>query len=690
VVRRRITKNLILITVLVTLGVFVLGFEEVHLPGIDRGNDKGQLGLTLGLDLRGGSLLKYQADILDEMDISFDVVQLAVTFNPTDDQIEVVFDVPDGSSEINEAAVLSALDGVDLDPLNPRIALSENNQFIIRVREMETTEEETIKAALAKVSSIGSLNITKAVIRQSEVLTILTGIDMGLPNAHIIASTGNSFLIRMPRLGPDEPDQIKDALQRLAPVTDAGLLISDGIIQESEIVDIMRGDEVGHPEARIKASEGNRFTIQVRGLDPVNESQSIQDALGKIATIEDFFVRLSKDLFSEEELRSQLDGAVETIARRINALGTTEPQIQRFGSNRVVVQLPGVEDLDRAKDLIGQMAQLRFFERTCNLAVGVDPDTGRCLDFNDAEIPGGGLSGDDVSDAYYSTDLAGFPAISIQFNSRGTSLFSDLTGRIFGNNSKRIAIFLDDELLVAPVARAHVFDGVTQITGQFDTGEALDLATQIRSGAIPVPLRLISESTVDASLGEDSLEKSLKAGFVGLVLVLAFMVLYYRASGLVAMVALIIYAILLLAVFKMVPVTLTLAGMAGLILSMGMAVDANVLIFERVKEELRSGRTLSSAMDIGFRRAWTAIFDGNMSTLITCVILWWLGSRLGAPQVTGFALTLGIGVIVSMFTAVTVSRNLLQLMTLSPFGRRINLFTPEGIRRYTEAAGGEK
>ena len=191
-------------------------------------------------------------------------------------------------------------------------------------------------------------------------------------------------------------------------------------------------------------------------------------------------------------------------------------------------------------------------------------------------------------------------------------------------------------------------------------------------------------------MGQDSLDKSLKAGLVGLALVLAFMVVYYRAPGLVAAIALLIYAAILLAVFKLLPVTLTLSGMAGVILSIGMAVDANVLIFERVKEELRTGRTLASSMDVGFRRAWTAIFDGNVSTLITCAILWWLGSRLGAPQVTGFAITLSIGVAVSMFTAVTVSRNLLQLLALTRMGRSTSLFTPEGKMRPASSAGGGK
>jgi preprotein translocase subunit SecD len=246
---------------------------------------------------------------------------------------------------------------------------------------------------------------------------------------------------------------------------------------------------------------------------------------------------------------------------------------------------------------------------------------------------------------------------------------------------KRIVATLDGEEIFAAVSRAHILTGNTIIEGNFTVPETRTMVIQLKAGAIPVPLTPIAETTIDATLGQDSLDRSLKAGLVGLGLVLVFMVVYYRAPGLVAATSLLIYAALLLAVFKLLPVTLTLSGLAGVILSIGMAVDANVLIFERVKEELRTGRTLASSMDVGFRRAWTAIFDGNVSTLITCAILWWLGSRLGAPQVTGFSLTLGIGVAVSMFTAVTVSRNLLQLMALTRLGRNTNLFTPEGRAR---------
>ena len=602
--RRRIIRNFILIAVLVVLSVLALGFKEIHLPGIDRESD-GPLGLTLGLDLKGGSLLKYQADIKDEIDVSLDTVE-----------IDVVFDVAQVAASIEEADVLAAMESEEIGHPEARITAAAENRFTIRFGSVTAEEEEELRDALEEVASV------------------------------------SEFLVRR-----------------------------DVLVENAEILAALA--DVEGTEARITASEENRFTIQVQDLDSEGEA-NIREALAGLATVVAFDVTPAEEIISEGDLESQLDAAVDTIQRRINALGTAEPQIQRLGSNRLVIQLPGIEDVEQAKALIGQTAQLVILERTCNNAA--------CSDFTDTEI-GDGLTGDDVRDAYTSSDSAGLPAVTVRFNSRGTALFSDLTRRISRpelQQSKRIAMFLDEEHLVAPIARAHIFDGVTQITGGFTTRDARDLAISIKSGAIPIPLTLISESTVDATLGKDSLDKSLKAGVVGLVLVLAFMLIYYRAAGLVATSALIIYALLMLAVFKMLPVTLTLAGIAGIILSIGMAVDANILIFERMKEELRTGRTLSSAMDIGFRRAWTAIFDGNVSTLITCGILWWLGSRLGAPQVTGFAITLGIGVAISMFTAVTVSRNLLQLMALTRMGQRTTLFTPEGLQRPVEVAGGEK
>ena len=448
----------------------------------------------------------------------------------------------------------------------------------------------------------------------------------------------------------------------------------------------------------------------------------------------------------------QMDGVLSIISRRVNLYGTEEPIVQRFGEDRIIVQLPGasgsvatvqfaddadieklgsvieqqgyesvqvnsrgnnefritmdnslsIRDRQRletilesevgtiefylvsagiedAKRLIGETAQLEFLRRQC---AGPVIGTGCLPPFNDSKI---GLTGDDLVDAYASTDsVTGEWVVNIQFDSRGADIFGQMTGDINvqtnPDSDEVIAVILDGEQLIAPVARAHIRDGRSQISGNFNRDSARTLSVQLKSGRLPVPLTLIQESEVDALLGAESLQRSLAAGLVGLGLVLIFIMAYYRAAGVVAAIALICYAVITLAIFKLVPITLTLPHIGGFILSIGLAVDANILIFERIKEEIRLGRSLASAMEVGFNRAWPAIRDGNVSTLITCVVLLWFGNRLGGGLVNGFALTLLIGVLVSMFTAVLVSRNLLLAFEAAGLGRMANLFTPEKIQ----------
>lgn len=335
----------------------------------------------------------------------------------------------------------------------------------------------------------------------------------------------------------------------------------------------------------------------------------------------------------------------------------------------------GIED---AKRVIGTTAQLEFLRRQCSLPVKDNP----CRPpFTDSRI---GLTGDDLIDAFVGTDQLDAWVVNIQFNDRGADLFSELTGdinvRTNPDSTELIAVYLDGEELLAPVAQAHIRDGRSQISGNFNRESARTLAIQLKSGRLPVPLRLIQESEVDSLLGAESLQLSLLAGLVGLALVIVFIIAYYRAAGVVAALALIYYAAVTLAIFKLVPITLTLPHIGGFILSIGLAVDANILIFERIKEELRLGRSLASALEVGFNRAWPAIRDGNVSTLITCVVLLWFGNRLGGGLINGFALTLMVGVLVSMFTAVFVSRNLLQALLAMGLRRSVHLFTPEKLR----------
>ncbi len=250
----------------------------------------------------------------------------------------------------------------------------------------------------------------------------------------------------------------------------------------------------------------------------------------------------------------------------------------------------------------------------------------------------------------------GVPEISLEFNSDGANLFADITKR---NVGKPVAIFLDGQIISSPRVDEAILSGKAVINGNFTLTDAKLLAQRLNAGALPVPIKLISQTTVGASLGSESVNKSLAAGIFGLILVIIFMLAYYRLPGLLAIMALGVYVALNLMFFKLIPVTLTLAGIAGFILSIGMAVDANVLIFERLKEELRAGRESSSAVDEGFRRAWSSVRDSNISSLITCVILYWFGSSL----VKGFAFTLALGILLSMFSAVTITRQLLKLFS---------------------------
>ena len=449
----------------------------------------------------------------------------------------------------------------------------------------------------------------------------------------------------------------------------------------------------------------------------------------------------------------QMDGVLDIISRRVNLFGTEEPIVQRFGDDRIIIQLPGASGsvvtvlfaeaaevnaagireflsergyvdfsltgvegnlfrintkttvgiderrvlrtyladqfgpiqsfsvtggVEDAKRLIGETAQLEFLRRQCGAPVA---NLGCVPPFEDSRI---GLTGDDLVDAFVGTDSVGTWVVNIQFDDRGAEIFGELTGAINvpsnPQTSEVISVFLDGQELISPVARAHIRDGRSQISGNFNRESARRLTVQLKSGRLPVPLELIQESAVSSILGAESLERSLMAGMVGLALVLIFIVAYYRAAGVVAAVALIFYAVITLAIFKIVPITLTLPHIGGFILSIGLAVDANILIFERIKEEIRIGRSLASAMEVGFNRAWPAIRDGNVSTLITCVVLLWFGNRLGGGLINGFALTLLIGVLVSMFTAVMVSRNLLQALQAMGLSRSANLFTPEKIR----------
>jgi protein-export membrane protein SecD len=369
-----------------------------------------------------------------------------------------------------------------------------------------------------------------------------------------------------------------------------------------------------------------------------------------------------------------MQGVRDVIERRINLFGVAEPvvQINKVGSDyRLIVELAGIKDAHQAIEMIGQTPSLDFrqerdpTERDNILAnqeevrkkleegLSISLDEQKVL-LEDPYFTPTKLTGRYLERAQLHFDQQTYQAqVSLEFDSEGSKLFEDLTRE---NVGKRLAIYLDGVPISAPVVQEAISGGKAQITGNFTLEEAKELVQRLNAGALPVPINLISQQTIGASLGKVSLDKSLKAGIWGFLAVLVFVVFYYRLPGLLASFALLIYVALVLVIFKLIPVTLTLAGIAGFILSIGMAVDANVLIFERLKEEFKSGKSLGGSIDAGFQRAWPAIRDGNISTIITCLVLYIFATGL----VKGFALTLGIGVLVSMFSAIVVTKNFLR------------------------------
>ncbi|MCA9388616.1 protein translocase subunit SecD [Candidatus Berkelbacteria bacterium] len=349
------------------------------------------------------------------------------------------------------------------------------------------------------------------------------------------------------------------------------------------------------------------------------------------------------------------DGVRNVIENRINALGVAEPVIQasRVGDkDAIIVELPGVQDVEEAKNLIGRTAELTFWRPIREDEESVDNPF--LPDFVPSDLTGADLKrAQVVFDQNNGVGVTNQAQVQLEFNNEGKDKFKSLTEEYLG---QQLAIVLDEIPVSAPVIQAVIPDGTAVISGNFDLESAKQLSIQLNAGALPVPVQLTEERTIGPSLGEQSVQSSLIAGLLGLILVAAYMIGYYRLAGLLATLALAIYTLISLAIFELIPITLTLAGIAGFILSIGMAVDANILIFERMKEEQRLGKPINIAIDEGFRRAWSSIWDSNVSSLITAAILYYSATGL----VRGFAVTLAIGILVSMFTAVTISKTFLK------------------------------
>jgi preprotein translocase subunit SecD len=412
----------------------------------------------------------------------------------------------------------------------------------------------------------------------------------------------------------------------------------------------------------------NQFGLNI---DTVVSSPEINLSLGPIQFHRDLDIKKGLDLqggthmvldadmsqVPDEAKEGALESAKNVVQKRVDLFGVSEPVIQTIqaqGKYRIIVELPGAQDINQAIDLIGKTAQLDF--RELDEDKKASPEGVLLSDYQKTGLTGAQLKSADVQFNQQTSE----PMVGLHFNQDGAQLFKEVTER---NVGFPVAIFLDDLPLTAPVVNEAINTGDAVITGNFTVDEAKKLSIQLNAGALPVPLKVVEQRTIGATLGEQSVQKSIRAGLIGLLIVILFMISAYGFLGFLASLALIIYGLITLAIYKLIPVTLTLPGIAGFILSVGMAVDSNILIFERIKEERWMGKPLAVAMELGFGRAWDSIKDANVATLIICFILFnpfnW-GFLNTSGMVRGFALTLGLGIAISLFTGIVVTRTLMR------------------------------
>ncbi len=668
-------RGLIILGLLVALGVVILVIPEINFGlfggQFSRGHSDSVLGLTLGLDLQGGSHLVYLARTEDGG-------------APSAEDMEGVRQTLE--SRVNEFGVsepiVQVLGGSPAEP---------PDRVLVQLPGLKGT---TITVGFA-----GEAVTAKALEE------LLHSAEVGHEEATVERNDEGSFFIQLDRLVTEKvdsegnvlveagADSILAAIERRFPVS-IDLIYAAPLPQtepapEGEDEAAPTPEPAGTPlptlaDIEAAAAAAGRADAVVAEVSAGHFKVTLT-GLADRTTTEDGTVVLS----DEERLVEGFRAAGDL------SLASMENNILRWGVGG------GIQE---AKHLIGQTAQLEFRVRTCGGLFPPDENTPWPPDGLTAEQwmvercdnpkyiereDEAGLTGRDLADAYAGTHpTTGRPVVNIVFNDDGADEFFQVTDRI-SRTGDLLAIYLDGDELVAPRAEQGISGGRAYISGGDFTAERVrTVAIQLRSGALPVSLELVQERNVDATLGEDSLRKTVIAGLIGLVLVLVFMIAYYKVPGVVAAAALLMFSVLLLAVFKIVPVTLTLAGGAALILSLGVAVDANILIAERTKEELRAGRSLFAAIAEGFDRAWPSIRDSNMSTLIICVVLFWFGSRFSTSMMQGFALTLGIGVVLSMFTAFFASRVFMRALARTALGQRLSWFVPVGEARAQRTPGG--
>jgi preprotein translocase subunit SecD len=656
---RRQLRGLIFLIILLSVSIVIVALPKIDIDviGIDfeRGDDENLLGLSLGLDLQGGTHLVYTAQTKDGEDPSIDDMDAVRT------------------------TIESRINQFGLSEPTVQLLGTPPDRVLIQIPGLTGA---SISAGF-QGNAVTAANL-EAYFRS----------DLGHPEATVAVVTDD------------------DGIELL--VVSIDQLQGDRIDAEGTVLEVAESEQ-------IRTKLGDQFPAQLRvlytGPVPTSTSTDLVTATSTapveeatVALIEAEVAGLGRTNFTVEELSERNfaitlpnpveDGITEdgvliegevTALRKAFAARFGDPLI--FALTGQINQYTVGGGVQEAKQLIGQTAQLDFRERTCGPLL--DPQDGsewppdgltefewaseRCSNpsyFSESSLP---LTGANLVNAFAGTQPGiARPVVNIEFDGEGGDEFFEVTDRISRTNGL-LAIYLDGSELVAPAAQAGISGGRAFIQGPDFTGErARTVAIQLKSGALPLELTLVQERNVDATLGEDTLRKSVIAGLIGLALVLFYMIVYYKASGLVAALALMLYAAITLAVFKIAPVTLTLSGIAALILTIGTAVDANILIAERTKEELRAGRTLFAAISEGFARAWPSIRDSNVATLITSVVLFWFGDRLGTSVMQGFALTLGIGTLVSMFTAFFASRVISRTLGSVTGPSRMKLWVPVG------------
>ena len=619
---RRNARALIAILLLIVGAGLVLGFQTINVLDFERGGPT-FLGLSLGLDLQGGSHLVYRAEPMvedggepqppgsDDMESLKRIIERRVNSSGLGEPIVQI---------LGEDRLLIQLPGVG-DPERAEAIIGETARLEFKHRNIRPPRNLATEGVIteADVVSVTAEPIPEELLPDSE------------PASESEEVTGT------PEAENAEPSEESEVAEEPIPVI---------------IVELT-------PEGAAKFDEVlARLTLEFQKAAATANIVTFSNQL-RAGIIPGLNINISGNELISGVVAPPAISKLEGTNRYVFPYPQPEPPAPAQPGETPLAVEP--HDLATAQNRVGDSATITFIENPGR----IDEDFG--------------LGGDNLSRAYASLHATSDqPIINLEFDSLGTRLFGEKTTEIAGSATDSIAIFLDDEELIAPVVRQPITTGTAIIEGGFTLERAQDISLLLEGGRLPFDITLLQRRSVDAILGADSLAKSVVAGGVGLALVFLFMTLYYRVPGLVASVALLIYTALVLAIFKLLPVTLTLSGVAATILSVGMAVDANVLIFERMKDELRNGRTLISAINIGFNRAWPAIRDSNVSTLITCAILYYFSNQLGTTIVQGFAATLAIGVMLSMFSAIVVSRTILRVIASTGLSRLLGAFVPTG------------